>query len=158
MQATLPPARSRALPFHQGLLPGLEAGAVMLLMMSVVAMASGGAPLEPLLRLVGASAHDPPLIKALTGLVVHLSISALLGGLFAHAVGKVGRVRQLGLGLGYAAVLWLLQWLVAGLVDAGGAADAPGRAGALLLGHLAYGLMLGAGVPTGGDIDEHRPS
>ena len=158
MQATLPPAKSRSLRFHQGLLPGVEAGAVMLLVMSVVAMASGGAPLEPLLRLVGAAPRDPPLFKALSGLVVHMSVSALLGGIFAHAVGRVGRVRQLGLGLAYAAVLWIVQLTAVSIATSSGAAGAPGRAGVLFLGHLAYGLMLGAGVPTGGDIDEHRPS
>lgn len=145
------------LRFSDGLLPGVEAGAVMLLELVILALGAGR-PFFDSVEVIGAIATGGPLRDdpgaALFGLVVHFGVSALLGGLFARVVGATGRVRQLGLGLAYGVYVWLVVQLVVLPLLAPSLAARLGTFASFLVGHLAYGLMLGATVPSRADIDE----
>ena len=160
MQAEVQQEKPRTLGFSQGALPGLQAGALMFLVTAIVSLGQRYGALTPLQQLAGVFLRRSGPVSGpfatIAGLLLHLAFSALLGGIFAHAVGRVGRVRQLGTGLAYSILLWgVTQFGILPLL-ASSLAVQPALMWPLFLGHVAYGLMLGALVPTGGDIDEHR--
>lgn len=87
------------------------------------------------------------------GWIYHLFNSAVIGGLFSLLLG--GRVASLGSGLGWGAAWGLVWWVLGGLIlmplmlDMPAFAPlqmAPMRMVAMgsLIGHLVYGLLLGA--------------
>jgi hypothetical protein len=147
------------LPFSAGLLPGLQAGALMLWMLMSLAFGRQRSPVEPLVQ-IAAFAHrgalSATLPAAMLGLALHFGTAMLLGGLFARVVGRTGRVRQLGLGLAYGLYAWgLVQFLVLPLLHPPDVWRI-GTVATFLVGHLAYGLMLGATVPCSVDIDDEQ--
>jgi hypothetical protein len=159
---TIPPPhmpwpQRQPLPFRVGLGPGLLAGATMYFMLVIVAVASGAGPWRPMhvvaSPFLGMAALEGGFWPTVLGLVVHFTLSALLGGVFTRVVGRMRRRRQLGVGLFYALTLWLVaQYAVFPMLVPPVAAKL-GTLWSFFMGHLGYGLMLGAGVPSYDDID-----
>jgi hypothetical protein len=120
-----------------GLLQGLAAGAIMLALLLVVGMAEGVAPAAVLARF-----GLPGGATAVTGLLGHLAVSAVLGLVWGVLYGSVLRRAPLPawvLGAAYGLALYVGAALF--VVNATGLADfAPW---ALLAAHLVYGLTLG---------------
>ena len=153
----MPRPQREPLPFRIGLGPGLVAGVTMFFMLAIVAVASGAAPWQPM-RVVaspflGMKALEGGAGPVVLGLSVHLVLSALLGGLFTRVVGRMRRRRQLGIGLFYALALWLVAQFVVFPMLVPPVAAQIGTLWSFFLGHLGYGLMLGASVPSFDDID-----
>jgi hypothetical protein len=120
-----------------GLLQGLAAGAIMLAFLLGVGMLEGVTPAAVLARF-----GLPGSATALTGLLGHLAVSAVLGLVWGVLYGAVLRrvpAPAWLLGAGYGLVLYAGAALF--VVSATGLADfAPWQ---LLLAHLLYGLTLG---------------
>jgi len=135
-------------PWVVGIEAGLVAGVVFGLLIQFVI---GAMPA------VGALYGAPGL---LTGWIAHLFHSAVFGAVFAWLAGTDalagyadGVARSAGLGLGYGFVLWLVflvfvwpVWL--GAVGFPLAPPVPNLAVPPLVGHLVYGLVLGAVYPV----------
>jgi hypothetical protein len=153
----MPRPQREPLPFRIGLGPGLIAGLTMFSMLAVVAMASGSSPWQPMrvvaAPFVGMNALEGGAGPVVLGLSVHLFFSALLGGVFTRVVGRMRRRRQLGVGLFYALVLWLVAQFVGFPMLVPPVAAQIGTLWSFFMGHLGYGLMLGASVPSFDDID-----
>jgi hypothetical protein len=89
------------------------------------------------------------------GWLVHLAISAFLGGVFALLVGRAATTpaRAALMGLGYGVVWWVLGALLL-MPEKLGMTDMVFHVGKVqwqsLLGHVVYGLLLGVtlGIPT----------
>ncbi len=120
-----------------GLLQGLAAGAIMLAFLLGVGMVEGVAPTAVLARF-----GLPGSATAVTGLLGHLAVSAVLGLVWGVLYGAVLRRTSLPawlLGAGYGLLLYAGAALF--VVSATGLADfAPWQ---LLLAHVFYGLTLG---------------
>ena len=120
-----------------GLLQGLAAGAMMLAFLLVVGMVDGVAPAAVLARF-----GLPGSATAVTGLLGHLAVSAVLGLVWGMLYGSLLRrvaVPAWVLGAAYGLALYVGAALF--VVGATGLADfAPW---ALLAAHLAYGVTLG---------------
>lgn len=145
------------LPMRAGLGPGLSAGAFMLAVL-LIATLYRGAPLTEPLRLIastiiGARAMDGGAGSVLLGALLHFGVASLLGMLFTRFVGLTNRSRAIAIALLFALAVWALaQFILLPIVN-------PlfslrfGVVWPFFLGHLAYGLFLGATVPV---IDEGR--
>ena len=120
-----------------GLLLGLAAGLIMMALLVVVGMVEGAAPDAVLARF-----GLPDGAMAVTGLLGHLAVSAVLGLVWGILYGSVRRRAPLPawvLGAAYGLALYVGAALF--VVGATGLADfAPW---ALLAAHLAYGVTLG---------------
>jgi hypothetical protein len=130
-----------------GVAAGLAGGAVMGVMLSVV--------MTPVIQVAIPSMYG--LSGGLAGWVVHLSHSAVLGVGFAALAAAVPQatrsaLRSAAFGAGYGVVLWVLLavlvmpvWLSA--VGSPANPPLPNVNLQSLVGHLAYGVVLGAGFP-----------
>ncbi len=152
-----PSTNRRPLPFRAGLGPGLLGALTMFVMLGIVSIATGGGFWDPMqivaAPFVGRGAPVARPAWMTIGTLVHFTLGALFGGVYARVVGQTRRRRQLGLGAGYSMLLWLVaQFLVLPLVVPSEAARL-GLVWSFFMGHLGYGLMLGASVPTTDDID-----
>lgn len=134
-----------------GAAAGLAGGVTFGVMLTMMMPAVIGQAIPALVGLSGTVA----------GWVVHLVFSAAFGVAFAAAVGafdatdRVGR--NAGLGTGYGALLWLVNigviwplWLQA--VGFPNAPAFPNLAWMPLVGHLLYGVVLGATYPFADDL------
>ncbi|MFM2153664.1 MAG: hypothetical protein RL199_2099 [Pseudomonadota bacterium] len=153
----VPRPQRAPLPFRVGLVPGLVAAVTMFSMLAIVAVASGASPWQPMrvvaLPFLGHGALDGGPGPTVLGLAVHLVVGTLLGGVFTRVVGRMRRRRQLGVGLFYALSLWLVaQYVVLPMLVPPEAVQM-GTLWSFFMGHLGYGLMLGASVPSFDDID-----
>ena len=157
MPPSMPWPQRAPLTFGVGLVPGLVAAVTMLFMLAIVAVASGASPWQPLgvvaSPLLGPRALEGGLFPTALGLAIHLVVGTLLGGVFTRVAGRLRRRRQLGVGLFYALVLWLFAQFVVFPLLVPPLAAKLGTLWSFFLGHLGYGLMLGAGVPSYDDID-----
>jgi uncharacterized membrane protein YagU involved in acid resistance len=87
------------------------------------------------------------------GVFLHFLMAALLGMLFTTIFGRTTMRRTLGFGLFYSLFIWLVvQFVLMPLLNPF-AATQLGTVWPFFLGHLAYGLILAASVPTVKDID-----
>lgn len=146
--------------FLVGVGPGLVAGLLMLVVLCILALARDQALLEPAFVIasvfMGPQALAGGVGPAVVGLGLHFAISAALGGLFAMLVGRTTRRRQLGLGMAYGVVIWLAVHLAFLPLAAPHLGVTFGTVWPFFFGHLSYGLMLGASVPTTKGIDAPR--
>ena len=126
-----------------GLLAGVLGGVVMMATLVLAALMDGKAP-----GAVPAWFDPAQRDSALLGLVAHLAVSAIYGAVFAVLLQALGRVRPAWgrgswlKGLMYGVALFALAWFV--VLPA---ADSPLLQLPpvdLLLGHVAFGLVLGA--------------
>jgi hypothetical protein len=147
----------RPLRFRVGLVPGFVASVTMFVMLVIEAVASGASPWQPMLvvaaPVLGTGALEGGLGPTALGLAIHLGVGTLLGGVFTRVVGRMRRRRQLGVGLFYALVLWLGAQFVVFPMLVPPVAVKIGTLWSFFMGHLGYGLMLGASVPSFDDID-----
>ncbi len=155
------PVQHAGAGFRVGLGPGLVAGLVMLIVLGILALARDQPFLEPA-DVIASVFQGPRALSgsaeaAALGVVVHFATSAILGGLFAVVVGRTTRKRQLGLGLAYGVAIWLVVQFAFLPLAAPWVATTFGTVWPFFLGHLAFGVMLGASVPTTKGIDApHR--
>jgi hypothetical protein len=129
-----------------GLLAGLAFGAMMAMMTAPTP--DGGR--MPMMAMVAQVVRSDSLV---VGWIYHLFNSAVIGGLFGWLLG--GRVHGLGGGLGWGALYGVVWWVLGGLilmpVLLGMPAFAPLQMAPMrpvamgsLIGHLLFGLILGA--------------
>lgn len=130
-----------------GIIAGLIGGLVFGMMMQIMKTPDGKMPLMGMVAMVVGSK------SLVVGWLYHLVNSAVIGALFGWLLG--GRVRGYGSGLGWGALYGLVWWVLGGLilmpVLIGMPVLAPlTMAGMMpvaigsLIGHLIYGLLLGA--------------
>ena len=135
-------------PVAAGAVGGIIAGAVMLMVFTIVSATQGASGLEPV-RLIGATfmgeeALTRPILSSVLGLMTHVIVGASFGGLFGYATQNVRSGPLLvALGLAYAAAIFLvmtyavLPWLNPLMA----ARTEPGW---FFLYHLTFGLLLPA--------------
>jgi uncharacterized membrane protein YagU involved in acid resistance len=131
-----------------GIVGGLVAGLVFGALMSMMSAPTPDGKSMPLMAMIGMVVRSPTVIG---GWLYHLFNSALIGAIFAALLG--GRVTGYSAGLLWGAVYGVAWWVLGGLilmpVLLGMPAFAPltvmtGVAMGSLVGHLIYGLILGA--------------
>jgi hypothetical protein len=123
-----------------GVIAGIPAGAVFGIVMTMMGM------MPMIAGLVGSE-------SVVVGWVVHLVISAIIGGAYGLLLGSVGRTVSTGWWVGalYGAVWWVLGPLLIMPVMMGmgpqfGAAFAAGNLMSLML-HIVFGVILGVAYP-----------
>ena len=137
--------------------PGLIAGAVMAFMVAFIALAQGRSIWFPF-RLIASTLLGPDAMTAgnsvvVLGVFLHFLMAALLGMLFTAIFGRSTMRRMLGFGLVYSLIIWLVvQFVLMPFLNPFAAAQL-GVVWPFFLGHVGYGLMLAACVPTVKDID-----
>lgn len=133
-----------------GIVAGLVAGVVFGAMMTMMTAPAPDGGRVPMMAMVAQVVGSTSLA---VGWVYHLFNSAVIGGLFGWLLGR--RVQGFGGGLGWGALYGVAWWILGGLilmpVLLGMPAFAPLAmspmrmvAMASLVGHLVYGLILGA--------------
>jgi len=133
-----------------GIVGGLVAGVVFGMMMQMMTAPTPDGGAMPIINMVGMIVGSP---TAGAGWLYHLFNSAVIGAIFAWALGA--RTYTYGAGLGWGAAYGFLWWILGGLilmpVLLGMPAFAPLTMPAMrmvgmgsLVGHLIYGLILGA--------------
>jgi hypothetical protein len=129
---------------YRGLVIGLAAGYVWLAAAMLGAMLAGMSPLEPL-RVVGGGLNQTELARAIGLLQVG---SGGIGMMFAYFFARYFTVRPTlaGAGLCFGILAWLVVSPALGVRT-----DAVGQA-ILLFASVAYGTMLGVGVPVRGEV------
>jgi uncharacterized membrane protein YagU involved in acid resistance len=136
--------------FVPGIVGGLVAGVVFGIMMQMMTAPTPDGGRMPMINMVGMIVGSP---TAGAGWLYHLFNSAVIGAIFAWVLGQRGN--DYGAGLGWGAAYGILWWALGALilmpVFLGMPAFAPlmmpeMRVVAMgsLIGHLIYGLMLGA--------------
>jgi hypothetical protein len=140
-----------------GLGPGLLGGALMALILVFLSFAQGRPFWHPF-AIVASTLLGPDAMRGGAGSIVlgvflHFLMAALLGMLFTTIFGRTTMRRTLGFGLFYSLFIWLVvQFVLMPLLNPF-AATQLGTVWPFFLGHLAYGLILAASVPTVKDID-----
>jgi uncharacterized membrane protein YagU involved in acid resistance len=133
-----------------GAVAGILGGIVFGIMMQIMTAPTPEGMRMPMMAMVAMVVGSTSIV---VGWVYHLFNSAVIGALFGLLFG--GRVRGLGGGLGWGAAWGIVWWVLGGLVlmplFLGMPAFAPLQmpemrmvAGGSLVGHLIYGLVLGA--------------
>jgi hypothetical protein len=133
------------------IIAGLIAGVVFGLMMQLMMAPTPEGGRMPVLAMVGQIVGSPTIGM---GWLYHLFNSAVIGAIFGWLLG--GRAHSYASGLGWGAAYGFAWWIVGGLIlmpmFLGMPAFAPlmmppmrGVAVGSLMGHLIYGLILGAG-------------
>lgn len=130
-------------PWQAGLVGGLAGGLVFGAMMSAM--------MTPVMEMAIPALYGIEGPAGLAGWVIHMSNSAVLGVVFGILAGSTGLERSgliVGVGLVYGAALWIALaaivmpiWL--GAVGFPGTPPLPNVNVMSLVGHLAYGLVLG---------------
>jgi hypothetical protein len=134
-----------------GVIAGLIAGVVFGIMMTVMHAPTADGSSMPMMAMVAQVVGSTSLA---VGWLYHLFNSAVIGGLFGWILGS--RVGGIGSGAGWGAGYGIVWWVVGGLilmpVFLGMPAFAPLRmpmmrpvAFASLMGHVIFGVILGAG-------------
>ncbi|WP_435334408.1 DUF6789 family protein [Haloarchaeobius sp. TZWWS8] len=130
-----------------GVVAGLVAGAVFGILMTIMMRPTIENAIPALLGMEG----------GLAGWIIHMSIAATLGVVFAALLETIPSIgadmqKNVAIGMAYGAVLWVLLavivmpiWLQA--VGFAGAPAVPNVNYTSLLGHLVYGAILGAVYP-----------
>lgn len=130
-----------------GIVGGLAAGIVFGIMMQVMKTPDGVPVMAMVAKVVRAE-------SLLIGWVYHLFNSAVIGGIFGWVLGKRVAAYRHGFGLGaaYGFAWWIVGGLILMPIALGMAAFAPltmaemrGIGIGSLIGHLVYGMVLGAG-------------
>lgn len=132
-----------------GMLAGLIGGIGQALYMMLASVAMGGTLWSPVkgisTMVLGTAPLQSPAFEAgpvLIGVVVHLVIMALLGGLFGLIVGTIARGLSVLLGLVYGVAVWLLsQFVFWPLVQPTTAAMI--NTGVAVVSLVIYGVLLG---------------
>jgi uncharacterized membrane protein YagU involved in acid resistance len=136
--------------FVAGIVGGLVAGVVFGMMMQMMTAPTPDGGQMPVINMIGMIVGSP---TAGVGWLYHLFNSAVIGAIFAWVLGA--RTYTYGTGLGWGAAYGFVWWILGGLilmpVFLGMPAFAPimmpeMRTVAMgsLIGHLIYGLILGA--------------
>lgn len=135
-----------------GVVAGLIAGVVFGVMMQMMKAPTPDGMQVPMMMMVAKVVRSD---SVAVGWLFHLFNSAVIGGLFGLVLG--GKVHNMGSGLGWGAVYGLVWWVLGGLLLMplllGMPAFAPVKmpmmrpvAMGSLLGHVMFGLILGAGT------------
>lgn len=133
-----------------GIVGGLIAGVVFGMMMQMMTAPTPDGGQMPMINMVGMIVGSP---TAAVGWLYHLFNSAVIGAIFAWVLGTriVGYGSGLGWGAAYGFVWWILGGLILMPVFLGMPTFAPLMmpemrmvAMGSLIGHLVYGLILGA--------------
>lgn len=130
-------------PWQAGLVGGLTGGLVFGAMMSAM--------MTPVMEMAIPAMYGIEGPAGLVGWVIHMSNSAVLGVVFGILAGRADLERSgltVGVGLVYGAALWITLAVVVmpiwlGAVGFPGAPPLPNVNPLSLVGHLAYGLVLG---------------
>ena len=147
-----------------GALAGILAGIVFGIMMQMMTAPTPEGMRMPMMAMVAMVVGSTSIA---VGWVYHLFNSAVIGGLFGLLLG--GRVSSVGGGLGWGAAWGLVWWVLGGLIlmplmlDMPAFAPlqmAPMRMVAVgsLIGHLVYGLILGAAYAKLGARQQVTPA
>lgn len=138
---------SRVVP---GIVGGLAAGVVFGIMMQMMTAPTPDGGRMPMINMVGMIVGSP---TAGAGWLYHLFNSAVIGAIFAWVLGQ--RSYNYGAGLGWGAAYGALWWVLGGLILMPVFLGMPPFAALMmpemrmvamgsLIGHLIYGLILGA--------------
>lgn len=139
---------------YRGFVTGLAAGYVWLavaMLVGTLLQADPLASLRPLVRLMApAAAHGDIATAFVLGFALVQLGSAAVGMLFAYFFGRFFTVRTTVALAGpcFALLAWALLWAAAG----GAGSESVATALAPLLATLAYGALLGAGLPLRGEV------
>jgi hypothetical protein len=136
--------------FVAGIAGGLIAGVVFGMMMQMMMAPTPDGGQMPMISMVGMIVGSP---TAGAGWLYHLFNSAVIGAIFAWVVGR--RSDTYGSGLGWGAAYGFVWWILGGLVLMSVLLGMPAFAPLMmppmrmvamgsLIGHLVYGLILGA--------------
>lgn len=153
----LAPEVHQGLPAWFGIGPGLVAGAVMLVVVVILALARGeGLLWTPKLvatTFLGPTAMAGGFGTALFGLLAHFAMSVLLAMAFVRVVGRTTRRRAMFAGMLYGIAIWAgSQFLVLPWASPYLALEF-GTVWPFFLGHFSYGLIVASTIPTVADID-----
>lgn len=135
-----------------GVVAGLVAGVTFGLMMQLMSAPAPEGGRMPMMGMVAKVVRSDSLV---IGWIYHLFNSAVIGAIFGWLVG--GRTRSFGAGIGWGVLYGVVWWVLGGLILMPALLGMPPFAPlqmpmmrpvamGSLVGHLLYGVILGAGV------------
>ncbi|MCA1573707.1 MAG: hypothetical protein LC770_04050 [Acidobacteria bacterium] len=134
-----------------GIIAGLVAGVVFGMMMQMMSAPTPDGKQMPMMQMVAMVVRSDSIV---VGWIYHLFNSAVIGGIFGWILG--GRAGSYGAGLGWGALNGIFWWILGGQILMPVLLGMPPFASIMmppmrmvavgsLMGHIIYGLILGAG-------------